>query len=70
MAKTQTIEEAFESLETLISKLENGNTSLEEAFKLYNEGVKLVGSCNAQLDKVEKKLMVLDADEASLQIGE
>ena len=39
---------------------------MNEAFKLYKEGVSLVKSCNAQLDKVEKQLVVLNngADEA------
>ena len=30
--------------------------------KKYNEGMKLIKSCNQQLDKVEKQIIVLDED--------
>lgn len=63
MAKAQTLEESFEKIEGIINMLEDGNTSLEEAFKLYNDGMKLVKNCNAQLDKVEKKIVVLEQEE-------
>ena len=37
MAKTQTLEQSFEKLEQIIGNLENGDVSLEDSFKLYNE---------------------------------
>ena len=55
MAKAQTLEQSFEKLEQIIGNLENGDVSLEDSFKLYNEGMKLIQNCNQQLDKVEKK---------------
>ena len=42
MAKTQTLEQSFEKLEQIIGNLENGDVSLEDSFKLYNEGMKLI----------------------------
>lgn len=60
MAKSQKLEESFGKLEELISQMESGNISLEESFKLYNEGIKLIKSCNSQLDKVEKQIVVLN----------
>ena len=63
MAKSQTLEEAFEQLETLIGQLEDGSVSLNEAFKMYNEGVKLIKNCNTQLDKIEKQIIILDSKE-------
>ena len=60
MAKSQKLEESFGKLEELISQMESGNISLEESFKLYNEGIKLIKNCNSQLDKVEKQIVVLN----------
>ena len=60
MAKSQKFEESFGKLEELISQMESGNISLEESFKLYNEGIKLIKNCNSQLDKVEKQIVVLN----------
>lgn len=55
MAKAQTLEQSFEKLEQIIGNLENGDVSLEDSFKLYNEGMKLIQNCNQQLDKDGKK---------------
>ena len=63
MAKAQTLEQSLEKLEQIIGNLENGDVSLEDSFKLYNEGMKLIQNCNQQLDKVEKKIVVLNQKE-------
>ena len=63
MAKSATIEESFEKLDKIVSQLEDGSLSMNEAFKLYNEGVQLVNNCNNMLDKVEKQLVVLNGSE-------
>lgn len=66
MAKLQTLEENFEKLDALVAQLEDGNIALDEAFKMYKEGIKLVQSCNSQLDKVEKQIVILnDGEDAS-----
>ena len=63
MAKAQTLEQSFEKLEQIIGNLENGDVSLEDSFKLYNEGMKLIQNSNQQLDKEEKKIVVLNQKE-------
>lgn len=63
MAKAVSLEESFAGIEKIIQNLESGELSLDESFKQYNEGLKLVKNCNTQLDKVEKQIIVLDADE-------
>ena len=60
MAKAITLEESFGYLEKIIDNLENGQLSLDESFKTYNEGIKLIKNCNIQLDKVEKQIIILD----------
>lgn len=63
MAKSATIEESFEKLDKIVSQLGDGSLSMNEAFKLYKEGVQLVNNCNNMLDKVEKQLVVLNGSE-------
>ena len=63
MAKSATSEQSFEKLEKIGSQLEGGSLSMNEAFKLYKEGVQLVNNCNNMLDKVEKQLVVLNGSE-------
>lgn len=58
--KERTIEETLKDLEELIKKLESGESSLEESFEYYEAGMKLVKSCNDKIDKVEKKIIVLE----------
>lgn len=58
--KEKTIEETFTELEDLIKKLESGESSLEESFQYYETGMRLVKSCNEKIDKVEKKIIVLE----------
>lgn len=56
----QTLEELFEGLETVIGTMEQPEVSLEESFQLYHRGMELLKSCNDRLDKIEKKMLVLD----------
>ena len=55
-----TIEETFAALDALIEQLESGKGSLEDAFKNYEEGMKLVKSCNEKIEKIEKQILVLN----------
>lgn len=61
-AKSKTIDETFKELETIMGKLEGGESSLEESFQYYEAGIKLVKSCEKQIDKVEKQILVLNGD--------
>lgn len=60
MAKEQTLDQSFEKLEEMIGKLEQEDISLEESFKIYKEGMKLIKACNDKIDKVEKEVLKLN----------
>ena len=60
-----TIEENLPRLDEIISKLDNKDTSLEDAFKEYESGIKLVKECNDAIDKVEKDVITLNGGEDS-----
>ena len=63
MARSKSLETAFAELEELIRQMENKDTGLEDSFKLYTAGMKLIKYCNDSLDKVEKKLIQLGEEE-------
>lgn len=60
------IEENFAKLEEVIRRLEDGETSLEEAFAAYSDGMRLVKACNDQIDRVEKQVLKL-SEEGTLE---
>ena len=63
MAKKMTLEESFDALDGIIDELQGGELTLEESFKKYEEGMNLVKNCNDSIDKVEKKLLVINGGE-------
>ena len=59
MNKEITLEAAFEKLENAIEQLEQENISLEDSFKVFQEGMKMVQICNEKISKVDKAVLVL-----------
>ena len=57
--KALKLEEAFEKLNQILEVLEIPEVTLEDSFSLYQEGMKLLKSCNDSIDKVEKELIIL-----------
>lgn len=49
-------EEALLQLEELVQKLEAGELPLEEAMKLYEQGVQLTALCNGRLKSAKLKM--------------
>ena len=58
----QKFEDAFQKLETIVKKLEEGNLSLEDSLKAFEEGVRLSRFCSKKLDEAEKKVEILLKD--------
>lgn len=57
--KTAGFEENMQRLEQIVRMLEKGDAPLEDALKLFEEGTKLVKSCDTLLNKAEKKVVQL-----------
>lgn len=57
-----TLEEAFAQLEQVTKTLEDESISLEESFAVYQKGMQLLQYCNESIDKVEKKVLVLNGE--------
>ncbi|MDO5521682.1 MAG: exodeoxyribonuclease VII small subunit [bacterium] len=64
-AAKKTLEQSFQKLDEIMSQLEKDDISLEESFGLFNDGMKLLKECNDSIDKVEKKLVVLNEKQMS-----
>ena len=54
------IEELFERLNQVIGGLEDGSSSLEDSFRYYDEGRRLVKACSGKIDRGEKQILVID----------
>lgn len=57
--KELTFEEAIENLEEIVAELENGNLSLDDSVKKFEDGMKLSKHCNEILNKAEKEISIL-----------
>ena len=57
-----TIEEAFREIEDRIASLEDEDITLEDSFKEYQEGMKLVKFCHDAISEVEKKVQMITED--------
>ena len=55
-------EETMRSLEGITAELSKENISLDDALKLYEQGVKLVRECNEKLTAAERKVKILRTD--------
>ncbi|HSA38140.1 MAG TPA: exodeoxyribonuclease VII small subunit [Methanoregula sp.] len=59
---TGTYEEKIEELKRIIEKIEDGNTSLDESMRLYEQGAALVKQCESLLTDAELKITTLSRD--------
>ncbi len=57
--KEMPFEAALKKLATIVEQLENGELSLEEALKQYEEGVRMADLCTKRLTEAEKKVELL-----------
>ncbi len=58
-AKKLNFEKSIERIKEIVSLLEDGTGSLDEAVKLYEEGAKLTASCYKMLEEAEQKIKIV-----------
>lgn len=58
MAKKESLsfEDALQRLEGIIESIDNDNKPLEEAIKLYEEGISLANHCTEKLEDAELRI--------------
>ncbi|MGN0469740.1 MAG: exodeoxyribonuclease VII small subunit, partial [Acutalibacteraceae bacterium] len=57
-------------LEEIVGLLENGELSLEDSMKFYEEGTKLSGECYEVLQKAEQKITQISEKEKKTEAEE
>jgi len=60
-------EESLQRLETIVGELEKGDVPLDRALELFDEGMKLSGSCRKELEEAEGKVEILLKRNGKLQ---
>ncbi|SVE15618.1 uncharacterized protein METZ01_LOCUS468472 [marine metagenome] len=57
--KSYPFEASMDKLEKLVEKMEDGDLTLEESLKIFEEGVKLTRECQQALADAEQKVKLL-----------
>lgn len=65
--KETTFEEAFRSLEKTTKMLKEGETTLEESLKLYEEGLSYYTLCSEMLKEAKDKIQIFDKNSKSIK---
>lgn len=60
--KEISFEEALEKLQNAVNKLESGEIKLDEAFLLFEDGIKYVKICEEKLTNIEEKVAKIVKD--------
>lgn len=66
----RTFEESLASLEQRVARLERGDLALEEALRLFEEGVALVRECHERLDAADARIVALTGSQGEIREGE
>ena len=61
--KKLTFETSLQELERIVRRLEEGDSSLEDSLKLFEDGVRLSRECQERLNQAERRIEVLLRDE-------
>lgn len=61
MPRKKNFENQLDRLKIIVDKMEKGDVKLEEALKLFEEGVGIYADCNKLLEDAEQKIKILTA---------
>ena len=63
MSEPTSFEEALQSLEESVGRLEAGDLKLEEALQVFEQGVAASRACTGWLDQTRKRVELLTGDD-------
>tara|TARA_X000001036_G_scaffold412812_1_gene426616 strand:+ start:485 stop:742 length:258 start_codon:yes stop_codon:yes gene_type:complete len=61
-------ESALKELENLVSKMEDGELSLDDSLKAFERGIELTRSCQSSLEKAELRIQMLTENDVLTEI--
>ncbi len=64
--KSYPFEESLEKLEKLVERMEEGDLTLEESLKTFEEGIRLTRECQQALASAEQKVKMLIEENGEL----
>ena len=56
------LETNLKELESIVSKMEQGDMALEDSIKSYEKGMLLLKLCQDSLKEIEQKVLILSAE--------
>ena len=56
------LEERFSMIEDILAQMEDENVTLDQSFDLYKQGIEQIKAVNADLDRIEKAMLVMNED--------
>ena len=59
MSKQADFEKSIAELETLVTRMESGETDLDESLKLFKRGIELTRQCQQLLDNAQQTVELL-----------
>jgi exodeoxyribonuclease VII small subunit len=65
--KPADFESSLSELEALVTKMEQGDLSLEESLQAFEQGIKLTRDCQQTLAQAEQKVQVLIEQNGNLE---
>ena len=70
--KKVSFEEALNLLQNAVNKLENGEISLDEAFSMFEQGIKYAKICEEKLSLIEEKVakIMKDGNKEDFKVSE
>ncbi|WP_033154269.1 exodeoxyribonuclease VII small subunit [Pseudobutyrivibrio ruminis] len=60
--KETTIEESFQALDEIITKMESADVTLDESFALYKSGMEELQKANSKIEQTKKAVMAISKD--------
>ncbi len=70
-AAKRTLEQSLKRLEEIVNRMEGGETPLDEAVELYEEGIAIAKECAEKLKAAELKIKKLSKDvEGEFEVAE
>ncbi len=66
-SKSINFEKALDQLEELVDDMENGDLTLEQSLKAFEQGIKLTRNCQSALTKAEQKVQLLIEENGKLK---
>lgn len=68
MKEELSFEKAFERLEEILQKMNEGKISLDASLKLFEEADNLISTCSDKLTQAEQKIETLVKNRAELEL--